>query len=311
MYKAPILLLVFNRPTLTKRVFDCIRKYRPNKLYVSADGPRFNVTDDLELCAKTLEIFNQIDWECELITNFSEFNKGCRVAVYEGISWFFQHEEMGIILEDDILPEPAFFEFCSKALYFYYEYQSVGIISGMNFSDSKFSGDQILTCRFSNYAFIWGWATWKRTWDLYSPDLKDWDGEDINFLKHVRYINSRLINTWKYLFFLIKFENYNTWDYQLNYLLFKFRLINVVPSHSLIDNIGFGNNSTHTRESKPKWLKPVKTNFSEIVFNLNFEDLIENKHFTSKVFADNLINNIKFSLKQVVLFFVRTIIFKK
>ena len=83
MIKAPILLLVFNRPTLTKRVFDCIRVYKPEKLYISADGPRFDVSGDLELCSNTREIFNQIDWECELITNFSESNKGCRIAVYE------------------------------------------------------------------------------------------------------------------------------------------------------------------------------------------------------------------------------------
>ena len=40
MYDIPILLIVFNRPSTTRKMFDCIIELQPNKLYVSADGPR-------------------------------------------------------------------------------------------------------------------------------------------------------------------------------------------------------------------------------------------------------------------------------
>lgn len=300
MIKAPILLLVFNRPTLTKRVFDCIRQYKPDKLYISADGPRSNVSDDFELCALTRELFKTIDWKCNLVTNFSESNKGCRIAVYDGISWFFQHEEMGIILEDDIVPLPIFFDFCNEALDFYKNYSQIGMISGMNFSDSKNDYEPNLSSQFSNYAFIWGWATWKRTWDKYELNLENWDGVNTEFMNSIKYINPRLINAWRNMFNLVKYKNFNTWDYQLNYLLFSNSLLTVVPSKNLIDNIGFGINSTHTKENKPKWLHQNKSKIQHINLSTNFDDLTQNKFFSEKVFADNRYNQLKFSIKKLL-----------
>jgi hypothetical protein len=312
MNKTPILLLIFNRPFHTKQVFESVRKYKPKKLYISADGPRENNISDLVLCKETRGIIDSIDWECELVTNFFESNKGCRSAVYEGITWFFQQEERGIILEDDILPEPSFFEYCHKSLEYYENKMEIGIICGMNFAPQKINKDSILYSQFSNYAFIWGWATWRRTWDLYDPDLNEWDG-DYFFLKKIKYINSRIIDVWVSLFDLVKYHNYNTWDYQLNFLLFKYSLLSVVPSENLIDNIGFGINSTHTKELKPQWLKPYKPNIKEFILTSDFDSLQQNKEFTKRVFADNYYNILKFVIKKTIkkLFINKLIISKK
>src|SRR5262245_55441705 len=102
----PILLLVFNRPETTSRVFQAIRAVRPNKLYVAADGPRSDRAGEAERCVEVRRIATAVDWPCEMRTLFREENLGCRRAVSGAITWFFEQEEAGIILEDDCLPHP-------------------------------------------------------------------------------------------------------------------------------------------------------------------------------------------------------------
>ena len=109
----PVLFLIFNRPDTTKQVFDAIRKARPKRLYVAADAPRVEKEGEAALCQQTRAIIKQVDWDCEVQTLFREENLGCQKAISSAIDWFFEHEEMGIILEDDCLPSPSLFSFCS------------------------------------------------------------------------------------------------------------------------------------------------------------------------------------------------------
>ena len=97
----PILFLIFNRPEATRCVLNSIRMVRPERLYVAADGPREQSSQDVATCKAAREIATAVDWECEVYTLFRDGNLGCRDAVSEAIDWFFEHETEGIILEDD------------------------------------------------------------------------------------------------------------------------------------------------------------------------------------------------------------------
>jgi hypothetical protein len=123
--KAPVLFLIFNRPEPTRRVFEAIRRARPVRLYVAADGPRDAVPTDHELCRQAREITELIDWPCEVKRLYRDKNLGCRAAVSSAITRFFEQEERGIILEDDCLPEPSFFPFCEELLERYQDDESV------------------------------------------------------------------------------------------------------------------------------------------------------------------------------------------
>src|SRR5277367_265131 len=111
-YRIPILFLIFNRPGCTTDTFEAISKIKPKKLYVAADGPRPGKPGENALCEETREIVNKIDWDCDVKTLFRESNLGCKNAVSSAITWFFENEEMGIILEDDCMPAQSFFPFC-------------------------------------------------------------------------------------------------------------------------------------------------------------------------------------------------------
>ena len=114
--RSAVLFLIFNRPDTTRKVFEEIRRAKPPRLYVAADGPRTGRNGEIRLCSDARMIALQVDWECELITYFRPENAGCREGVSSAITWFFEHEEEGIILEDDCVPANSFFWFCDTLL---------------------------------------------------------------------------------------------------------------------------------------------------------------------------------------------------
>ena len=105
-----VLFLVFNRLDTTKQVFEAIRKAKPPRLYIAADGPRESKEGEAEKVKAVREyVMSNINWDCEVKTLFRDKNLGCKYAVSGAIDWFFENEEMGIILEDDCLPSQSFF----------------------------------------------------------------------------------------------------------------------------------------------------------------------------------------------------------
>jgi len=243
MYNTPVLLLVFNRPDLAERVLNKIKEVRPAKLFIAADGPRVEKTGEIELCTATRNIVLQnIDWPCEVKTLFRDKNFGCKVAVSDAISWFFEQVEEGIILEDDTLPDVSFFSFCSSMLEQYRTNTSVMHIGGDCFLPFPLPESYY----FTNYTHIWGWATWRRAWNLYDIEMKDWkDQKQTNFLRK-RLRHGRSEKYWKGIFDSVYFNEFDTWDYQWTYCCWINDGIAIAPAVNLITNIGFRSDATHT-----------------------------------------------------------------
>ncbi|MCU0355758.1 MAG: nucleotide-diphospho-sugar transferase, partial [Cytophagales bacterium] len=168
-------MIVFNRPQTTERVFSAIRKVRPQKLYVAADGPRADKADEAEKTRLTREIATRVDWDCEVKTLFRDENVGCGLGPATAISWLFEQEERGIILEDDCQPSESFFLFCEEVLKRYESDNRVMQVSGMN-PLGDWCHDPDYDYYFSEAGITWGWATWRRAWrsyDYYVPNFKE------------------------------------------------------------------------------------------------------------------------------------------
>jgi len=163
----PVLFLVYKRLDLVKQVFASIKEYQPERLYVAADGAKSDA--DFDVCRQVREyILESIDWECEVTTLFRDQNLGSSLAVSSAITWFFEHEEEGIILEDDCLPTPSFFIFCEKMLEKYRKDDEVMHIAGCNsYGEIPIKEDYF----FSKYSLSWGWATWSRAWKKFDYHL--------------------------------------------------------------------------------------------------------------------------------------------
>ncbi len=249
MLDTPVLFLIFNRPDTTRRVFERIREIQPKKLYVAADGPRPHKSGEAEICEQTRAIVRQVDWPCDVKTLFRTGNLGCQQAIYQGISWFFEQEEMGIILEDDCLPDRSFFPFCEELLIRYKDDQRIGHIGG-NIQVPNLV-PQGLSYDFSSVTHIWGWATWRRVWQNFDLNFPFWEQE-----KAKR--SSLFCNKWEEIYFssfipdtIYKRNGLNTWDSLYYFSLRLQNQLSVYPAVNLVENIGIGDpNATHTTHKR-------------------------------------------------------------
>ena len=264
----PILFLVFNRPGTTASVFETIRQAKPPRLYVVADGPREHVPNEALLCSETRRIATAVDWEGELKTLFRDENLGCKGSVSGAITWFFEHEEQGIILEDDVLPSPSFFPFCDFALENHKNDKDVMMVCGYNPFGANVKSDEYF---FSLVSHVWGWATWRECWNLYDLRLKDWP-QDKALKAYKDKIPPFAMTYYADSFDLVKEGWVDTWDYQWTYTLLKHSGKSIKPFANLISNIGAegthasqqdANHFTEYGMMDPKNLKPNK------VFEIN------------------------------------------
>jgi hypothetical protein len=242
--KTPIALIIFNRPDHTERVFEVIRQAKPPKLLVVADGPRPDRPGEREKCAAARAIIDQVDWDCEVLTNFSDRNLGCAIRPATGISWVFEQVEEAIILEDDCIPHLSFFAFCDELLERYRDDERVMHISGNNFWSNKFQLEDSYS--FSRYTLSWGWASWRRAWMHYDREMQSWSEiKRRNLLKEILNDEAATHN-WTKIFQNLVDTNLDVWDYQWTLTCWLQSGLAILPNVNLVSNIGFDANATHT-----------------------------------------------------------------
>jgi hypothetical protein len=244
--KTPVAFLIFNRPDTTNRVFERIAQAQPSKLLVVGDGPRPEKIGETEKVTATRAIIKRINWPCEVITNYSDINLGCKTRVSTGIDWVFEQVEEAIILEDDCLPHPDFFRFCEELLEYYRYDTRVSLISGTNYASDL---NQSESYYFSRYPAIWGWATWKRVWLQYDVEMKSLHllRKDEKF-RH-SFMTEHEHREWMDIFAATKSGKVNTWDAQLSYMALINHQLSIYPCGNLISNIGFRHDATHTTDT--------------------------------------------------------------
>ena len=243
-----VALIIFNRPEATKSVLAAIASAKPKKLYVIGDGPRHDRPNDVALVKECRDLVSQINWPCEVITRYSGINLGCKTNVVKGLDWVFSKEEEVIILEDDCVPTSDFFRFCEEMLELYREDPRVGSICGSNIEETS-SLDTDFSYWFSRFPEVWGWATWKRVWAQYEPDLSRISKNERGLLVDVHSASRPERRYWNLRYDSVARAKVYTWDYQLTYLHWRKGFLAVIPSKNLVSNIGFGPDATHTISS--------------------------------------------------------------
>jgi len=284
----PILLIIFNRPDTTEKVFNAIKKIKPKKLFVSADGPRENKPGEKEKCQDARKIIDRVDWRCEVYKKYSAVNLGCKIAVSSGLNWFFKNVEQGIILEDDCLPAQSFFKFCEELLEKYKNNEKIMMISGDNFQDGRSRGEG--SYYFSALSHIWGWAGWADRWQFYDVELNNLPDDE--FLK--KYFKGQALEYWQKIFKRIKNKEIDTWDYQWAFTIWRSNGLTILPNINLVSNIGFGAEATHTK-SDSKLANRQAHELGAIVHPLSLLRNIEADDYTFKHFIKPPSRNI-FSL---------------
>ena len=256
-YSVPVVLIVFNRIALAEKMLKCLEEIRPRKLFVISDGAREDVPGEPEKVERVRALFDRLSWDCEIYREYAAENMGCDSRVPTGISRVFEYVDRAVILEDDCIPSMDFFRYAEEMLDQYQDDPKVMMVSGSNLMKKY---DIPYSCCFTARTYTWGWATWKRAWDLYCEDESEWKRiqQDGTLSKiyplRTRYYVKRELN------YYIK-RGRCPWDYLWWISCMGAGGLCAVPRVNLITNEGFGEDATHTQK---------KGNYEGKVFPMDF-----------------------------------------
>jgi hypothetical protein len=216
----------------------------------------------VERVQTTRALLERVDWACELQTQLADAHLGLDARVVSGLDWAFGLAEEAIVLEDDCVPDPSFFRFCEAMLVRHRHEPRVMSISGsapMTVVGGRAGGDPRADgdpgaggnprgFRYSRYPLIWGWATWRRAWRLYDPELAAWpELRDRGWLERLLG-NEQAAAYWAYMFEQT-FRGQGTWDYGWILTCWRRQALSVHPGVNLVSNVGFGKGATNTLSS--------------------------------------------------------------
>lgn len=241
MEKLPVLFLIFKRSDNVLRSLEPIRKYKPSRIYIGADGPRKSKFGEEEECRKTRRIvLNAIDWKCEVFTLFRDENLGCAMAVSEAITWFFKNEDYGIIIEEDCVLHIDFFNFCEILLPLYKENSNIMQICAHNPGGSKLISNEYY---FGYNTHIWGWATWKRAWNKMDMDMSHLSKvRIIDLIKKMGFFQGLFQKYyWKRSFKKLKSQVLNSWATRWSLTVYAQEGLCLSPKANMCKNIGVDN----------------------------------------------------------------------
>ncbi len=261
MLEVPVAMIVFNRPELTRRTFESVRRAQPKKLCIISDGPRADRSGEASLVAQSRAIAENCDWPCEIDRFYSDTNLGCGRRVSSGITEVFAKHERAIIIEDDCLVNDSFFQYCSELLEYYADDERVMAISGDNFHNGQRFGEA--SYFFSKYPHCWGWATWRRAWARYATALPSWpqyrDTQDMAAMCS----SIAEQDYWTRTFDRVYAGQIDTWDFTWVLACWMHNGLTALPNVNLVSNIGFGEGATHCSEASP-WAELPTEEISQI-----------------------------------------------
>lgn len=242
---SPVLLLIFNRLECALEVLSAVRTARPTKFYVAGDGARDLEESDVVERVRN-EVLAGVDWECEVRTFFREDNLGCRRSVSEAVTWFFDQEESGIVLEDDCLPHPRFFAYCTEMLDRYSCSQEMVTIAGSRFL--CYDVPENFGHNLEGSVFhCWGWATWADRWHLYRKETPSLDKV---FERCSTSLERRF---WERVYRICVDDRSESWAYRIALACFVRGGIHLLPPVNLVVNRGF---KKGTHSGKRPWIVP-------------------------------------------------------
>jgi hypothetical protein len=230
--KPAVLLLGFCRADNFIQVAERVGAAGVNTIYVALDGPRDGRPGDIDNLNRIKAFVDQMEKGCIIHRLYREHNLGCARAVSEAITWFLDDCEEGIILEDDCLPDVSFFSYCAQMLDHYRHDTRIMQIAGFNKLSGSYLNDKHYF--FSQVGWCWGWATWKRAWALFDPEMKALaELEHEPFMLHYPFGRERVRR-----FKRICDAKMNSWYYPWGFSFTINHGLTVVPCHSLVQNTG-------------------------------------------------------------------------
>ena len=245
--KDAVLIVAYRRYENTKKIIDlCILNGIP-RIYVVVDFPANEKSEAAFDVARMKEQIIDVS-NSSLIPiqyRFRESNSGCAASILSACDWFFEHEDFGIILEDDCIPSNGFFQMISCYKEQLISNKDIWMICGTQFApESLFPSEAAL----SKYALIWGWASSSSKWNVISQSLRD-----SNKFESYRNLISPESIYWNAGSRRAINGFVDVWDTAVLNAMHQRKKYAILPKKSLVQNIGNDPAATHTKDASP-WL---------------------------------------------------------
>lgn len=282
MQDIPVLIIVFNRAWNACKVAEALQKIRPAQLFLAGDGPRPERPGEKELCLEARKaVLDAVTWPCQVHTRFQEKNLGCGRHMTAAIDWFFENVEEGMILEDDCVPSEDFFHFTAELLERYRNTPEVLMLSGTALVTPPVPTGNAY--EFISFPCCWGWATWRRAWQLMNYDMPDFPAyrrsgviaESFPSRRHQK----RLLELFSKVYHHA--HGFDTWDFQWLYACVKNKGLCILPARNLVSNVGW--DASHTRIDDV-----MEMPFEKLEFPLEHPAALERNIELENIFFDRI-----------------------
>lgn len=265
MKNSPIAFFVYNRPDHTLQVLEALLQNTQASnsiLYVFADGLKDDANaEQSKKVSATREVVRSQNCCKEIIFIERDNNLGLAQSIITGVSEVIEKFGKVIVLEDDIIPRKGFLKYMNDALNMYESDERVGCIHAWNYALD--TSKQKESTFFLRGADCWGWATWKRSWDLFESDGQ----KLLNEIKERKLEDSFNRNgTHEFVRMLedqIAGRN-DSWAVRWHASLFLKNKFCLQPTISLVENIGLDGSGTHSGNANIK---------QDSISNINLEKL--------------------------------------
>lgn len=242
-----VLLVIYNRPEITARTIEQLKKTSPSRLYVSADGPKSS--EDEKQCDRTRDLIKDLEWSCPVYRLYRDKNIGLVENMRESITWALKNSEDIIVIEDDCLVETTFFKFASKMLEVFRDCEQIAAVCAQSPYEDRKHKESSQTLRFALAKFMpcWGWATWRRAWDEFDHEMVSWPSLKRSRKWHE--LHQCILERWYWEDIMngVKSDKIKSWAYRWQLSLWANNRVAAIPSMNLTKNIGFGAEATNTK----------------------------------------------------------------
>lgn len=241
MSLSPILLFTYNRPEHTRLTLEALKKNHlsdRSRLYIFSDGYRDET--DREEVMKVRELIRSVEGFASIHIEERTENVGLARNIIEGVTGVVNEHGKVIVLEDDLITSPYFLTFMNDVLERYEQEEKIAHVQGFCFPLLDLPDAFLI-----KWTGSWGWATWKRAWDLFNPDgealLSEIMKKKLNreFDFNNNYPFTRMLRR------QVNGEN-DSWAIRWNASLFLNNRLSVNAGKSLVQNIGFDGSGRHS-----------------------------------------------------------------
>jgi hypothetical protein len=244
---APIVFFAYNRPEHTRQTLEALSKNHlatASVLYIFIDGPKDNATiETKQKIDEVKKIATEKNWCGTVNVIAAEKNKGLFKSIVNGIAQTVNQFGKVIVIEDDVLVSPGFLSYMNDGLDFYENMPAVMHISG--FSRAEFKAVEIKEPTYFFYhTTCWGWATWKRAWDKFTPDALAVK-KAISKKDNIKKLN--MDNSFEFFWGLkaIADGKFQSWNTIWHSIVFLNNGLCLHPTKSLVSNIGHDGSGTN------------------------------------------------------------------